>query len=91
MTIRPPSSSGCIRLSDTSSHTFSALRSSVSSRYSMSRPMQESVALPLPRLSSTSVKLESTAPLMAVVPEMRLNTSSASSFRRWWINRMAMP
>ena len=42
----------------------------------MSRPMQESVALPLPRLSSTSVKLESTAPLMAVVPEMLLNTSS---------------
>ena len=33
-TIRPPSSSGCVRLSDTSSHTFSALRSSVSSRYS---------------------------------------------------------
>ena len=49
MTIRPPSSSGCVRLSDTSSHTFSALRSSVSSRYSMSRPIQESVALPLPR------------------------------------------
>ena len=91
MTMRPPSSSGCVRLSDISSHTFSALRSSVSSRYSMSRPMQESVALPLPRLSSTSVKLESTAPLMAVVPEMRLNTSSASSFRRWWIKRMAMP
>ena len=40
---------------------------------------------------STNVKLESTAPLMAVVPEMRLNTSSASSFRRWWISRMAMP
>ena len=52
MTIRPPSSSGCVRLSDTSSHTFSALRSSVSSRYSMSRPMQESFALPLPRLSA---------------------------------------
>ena len=38
----------------------------------MSRPMQVSLALPLPRLSSTSVKLESTAPLMAVVPEIRL-------------------
>ena len=52
---------------------------------------RRTIALPLPRLSSTSVKLESTAPLMAVVPEMRLNTSSASSFRRWWISRMAMP
>ena len=36
----------------------------------------------LPRRSSTSVKLESTAPLMAVVPEIRWNTSSAFSFRR---------
>ena len=47
-TMRSPSSSGCVRLSDTSSQTFSLLRSSVSSRYSMSRPMQESFALPLP-------------------------------------------
>ena len=44
-----------------------------------------------PRFSSTSVKLESTAPLMAVVPEIRWNTSSAFSFRRWWMSRMAMP
>ena len=41
--------------------------------------------------SYRNVKLESTAPLMAVVPEMRLNTSSAFSFRRWWISRMAIP
>ena len=61
------------------------------SRYSMSLPTQESFALPLPRRSSTSVKLESTAPLMAVVPEIRWNTSSAFSFRRWWMSRMAMP
>ena len=81
-TIFPSNSSGCVRLSDTSSHTFSPLRSSVSSRYSMSRPMQESLALPLPRRSSTSVKLESTAPLIAVVPEIRWNTSSAVSLRR---------
>ena len=75
-------SSGCVLLSATISHTFSTLRSRDNSRYSMSRPMQESFALPLPRRSSTRVKLESTAPLMAVVPEIRLNTSSAVSFRR---------
>ena len=52
---------------------------------------RRTIALPLPRLSSTSVKLESTAPLMAVVPEMRLHTSTASYFRRWSIRRLAMP
>ena len=45
MAIWPPRSSGCVRLSDISSHTFSALRSSVSSRYSMSRPMQKNFAV----------------------------------------------
>ncbi|BAL01039.1 hypothetical protein OBV_38400 [Oscillibacter valericigenes Sjm18-20] len=53
--------------------------------------MQESVALPLPRRSSTNVKLPSTAPDSPVVPEMRLNGSASFCFLRWWISRMAMP
>lgn len=43
------------------------------------------------RRSPTRVRLVSTAPLMAVVPEMRLNTSSAGFFRRWWMKRIARP
>ena len=80
--IRSSNSSGRDLLSEISSHTLSPFRSSSSSWYSMSLPMQVSFARPLPRRSSTKVKLESTAPLMAVVPEIRWNTSSAFSFRR---------
>ena len=69
--MRSSKRSGCVLLSESNSHTLSAFRSSSNSRYSMSLPMQVSFARPLPRRSSTKVKLESTAPLMAVVPEIR--------------------
>lgn len=69
--MRSSNSSGCDLLSEISSHTLSPFRSSSNSRNSISRPIQVSFARLLPRRSSTSVKLESTAPLMAVVPEMR--------------------
>ena len=82
---------GIVRLSLFRRHTLFSSRSSSNSPYSISLPMQKSFASPLPLAFSTKVRLVSTAPLIAAVPEMRLKTSSANSFLRWWISSMAIP
>ena len=68
----------------------SCRKHSSSVRDSMSRPVQCSSALGLPRSFRFRTKLESVTPLRAVVPEIIFIGSLSFIFRRWWIRRTAM-